>query len=119
VRSPFLQPSNVRPAISDGEPAIQAAIEALAQALMAAVRSEVASAPVPERLLSIAEAATALGLGRSAVYRVIAEGHLQSVKIGRRRLVPAGAVARFINEALGTPSTAFSVSVPAARRRTS
>lgn len=38
-------------------------------------------------LASIAEAGKALGLGRSKVYNLIAEGRLETVTIGRRRLV--------------------------------
>lgn len=38
-------------------------------------------------LVSIPDAAKALGLGRSKLYELIAEGRLESVTIGRRRLV--------------------------------
>jgi excisionase family DNA binding protein len=38
-------------------------------------------------LCSITDAAKALGLGRSKLYELIAEGRLETVTIGRRRLV--------------------------------
>jgi excisionase family DNA binding protein len=38
-------------------------------------------------LCSIPDAAKALGLGRSKLYELIAEGRLETVSIGRRRLV--------------------------------
>ncbi len=38
-------------------------------------------------LLSISDACTALGLGRSKLYQLIEKGHVETVAIGRRRLV--------------------------------
>lgn len=38
-------------------------------------------------LCSIPDAAAALGLGRSKVYELIGEGRLETISIGRRRLV--------------------------------
>jgi excisionase family DNA binding protein len=49
----------------------------------------------PGRLLSINDAAAALGIGRSRLYAEMASGRLRSVKAGRRRLVPASALAEF------------------------
>ena len=46
----------------------------------------------PERLLSVPEAAEALGIGRTALYAEIQAGRCRSVKVGRRRLVPASAL---------------------------
>lgn len=43
-------------------------------------------------LCSIPEAAKALGLGRSKAYELIAEGRLETVTIGRRRLVRIASV---------------------------
>lgn len=81
----------------DHEAAIRAATEALVAALLAAVRDEAATREAaPDRLLGIPEAAAMLSLGRSAVYDQIAAGRLHSVKVGRRRLVPAGAIAAYI-----------------------
>lgn len=38
-------------------------------------------------LCSIPDAAAALGLGRSKIYELLAEGRLVAVAIGRRRLI--------------------------------
>lgn len=46
-----------------------------------------------ERLLCpISDAAKALGLGRSKTYELIAEGKLETLTIGRRRLVKVASV---------------------------
>jgi excisionase family DNA binding protein len=51
---------------------------------------------VDKRCLSVDETATAVGLGRTKIYELINEGKLKSVKVGRRRLVPAAAVDEFL-----------------------
>lgn len=43
-------------------------------------------------LCSIPEAAKALNLGRSKTYELIAEGRLETITIGRRRLVRTASV---------------------------
>jgi excisionase family DNA binding protein len=82
-------------------PRVQAAMAELIEAMAEAVRTEAAAGPAaPDRLLSVDEAATMLGLGRSKVYGdLIASGRLPSVKVGRRRLVPSTSIATFIHEA--------------------
>ena len=65
--------------------------------LVEALRDEIAveaspSEREPDRLLSIAEAARALGIGRSALYSEISARRIRSVKVGRRRLVPSSAI---------------------------
>ncbi|MGC8635251.1 MAG: excisionase family DNA-binding protein [Candidatus Limnocylindrales bacterium] len=69
--------------------------------LVAAIRAELAAqatalAPMPDRLLSVDEAADALGIGRSRLYEEIGTGRLRSLKVGRRRLVPASAITAYI-----------------------
>jgi excisionase family DNA binding protein len=68
--------------------------------LAAAIREEVSAAssapPAPDRLLDIEEAGATLGIGRTATYGELAAGRLRSVRVGRRRLIPAGAIAAFI-----------------------
>jgi excisionase family DNA binding protein len=53
---------------------------------------------VPETSLrltySIAEVAQATGLSAGYVYELAAKGKLQSIKVGRRVLIPAEALAR-------------------------
>ena len=65
--------------------------------LVAALRDEIAAEarPIvrePDRLLSIEQAARALGIGRTALYSEIGAGRIRSVKVGRRRLVPSSAI---------------------------
>jgi len=49
-----------------------------------------------EILLDVSEAARRLGIGRSLLYRLILEGHVLSVKIGRSRRVPVWALEEFV-----------------------
>ena len=78
------------------------ALAELVEALREELRQEAQAGPrTPDRLLDVDEAAATLGIGRSALYGEIAAGRLHSVKVGRRRLVPAAAVAEFIREAAG------------------
>jgi excisionase family DNA binding protein len=74
---------------------LTAAIAELVAALREEARAEVAP-NAPDRLLSVDEAAATLGLGRSLLYGEIQAGRVHSVKVGRRRLVPAGAIADYI-----------------------
>jgi excisionase family DNA binding protein len=57
---------------------------------------EAAPTGAPDRLLSVAEAAALLGVGRSRLYDEIGAQRVRSVKVGRRRLVPSGAIAEYI-----------------------
>jgi excisionase family DNA binding protein len=53
----------------------------------------------PERaslLLTIAEAARMLAVGRTTLYNLIDRGELETVLIGRARRVPIAAVAGFV-----------------------
>ena len=69
----------------------------LVDALVAEVAREAeARVRAPDRLLAIDEAAATLGLGRTSTYGEIAAGRLRSIKVGRRRLVPAGSIAEYI-----------------------
>jgi excisionase family DNA binding protein len=76
-----------------------AALAELVEALREEVRTEAVARPsAPDRLLSVDEAGAALALSRSVVYGEIAAGRLRTIKVGRRRLVPAAAIAAFIAE---------------------
>jgi len=46
--------------------------------------------------ISIREAGGALGVSRSTIYRLMDCGHLETVKIGRRRLVRREAIAALV-----------------------
>lgn len=82
------------PTAPDPEARLRVAVETLVDALLDALRQEAAQAAAgPERLLSIDEAARALGIGRSALYAELAADRIRSIKIGRRRLIPSSAIA--------------------------
>ena len=49
-----------------------------------------------DHLLSIAEAQRVLGVGRTTIYRLIGEGQLPAVKVGRRTLISESQVQHFI-----------------------
>lgn len=56
--------------------------------------------PFQERpTCSIAEACTAIGLGRTKLYELMDDGIVQTTKIGRRRLVRVPSLLRFLNVA--------------------
>lgn len=45
---------------------------------------------------SISEAAAAVSIGRSKVYSLIAEGRLETRKIGKRTVIPAASLAKLL-----------------------
>lgn len=49
-----------------------------------------------KKLLTVAEAADLLGLGRSKAYQLVMRGDLPSIQIGRARRVPTSALDDFI-----------------------
>lgn len=49
-------------------------------------------------LYNIPDAAERLGVGRTSIYGLIDRGELRSVRIGRRRLVPAAALDEFVEK---------------------
>lgn len=53
-----------------------------------------------KKLLNVNEAAAVLGLGRSLVYTLIANGEITSIKIGRARRIPLSAIDAFIAKRL-------------------
>lgn len=73
--------------------AIAELVEALREDLARSGRNDGASAP--ERLLSVDEAAAALGIGRTRLYAEMDAGRVRSVRAGRRRLIPTSAVAEY------------------------
>jgi excisionase family DNA binding protein len=46
----------------------------------------------PRRMLTVEQAAEALGIGRTTMFALIKSGELDSVRIGRLRRVPADAI---------------------------
>ena len=73
---------------------LDAALIELADAIRDEVRAELATrSDGPPELLSVKRASQLLGIGRTAAYDAIGRGELRSVKVGRRRLIPADALA--------------------------
>ncbi len=61
-------------------------------------RERVSAVPLEERLtLTVEEAAQLLGISRSFAYEAVAAGELPSIRIGRRVLVPRGALERMLD----------------------
>jgi excisionase family DNA binding protein len=54
----------------------------------------------PRLLLTVAEAAERLGLGRTKVYELLARGEIASVRIGAARRVPASALEAYVERLL-------------------
>jgi len=48
-------------------------------------------------LLTVSEAAQQLGIGRSLLYELLADGQVESIHVGRLRRIPIDALADFIN----------------------
>jgi excisionase family DNA binding protein len=48
-------------------------------------------------VLTVAEAAKFLRVGRNSVYEAVRRNELPSVRIGRRLLIPKAALTRFLN----------------------
>lgn len=48
--------------------------------------------------LTVEEAAQRLGLTRKALYAHLAAGHIPSVRLGRRRLIPVAALEKWLTE---------------------
>jgi excisionase family DNA binding protein len=53
---------------------------------------------VNRRTYSIEEAATVLGISRSAAYRAAARGEIPVLVVGRRKLVPAARLRELLGE---------------------
>jgi excisionase family DNA binding protein len=53
-------------------------------------------------LLTVEEAAVLLRIGRTTAFELVMRGHIQSVKIGRRRLVVRDGLQKFVDD-LSTP----------------
>ena len=65
------------------------------------MRETRSNAPDPRALLcSVEEAAAILGISRTAVFQLLKENRLRSVKIQKRRLVPLSALDQFVHDLL-------------------
>ena len=74
---------------------IAEATTALVELCLAATRPPAPPALAP-RLLTVAQAAAALGLGESTVHALVRAGEIESVKIGTARRIPVGALDGFV-----------------------
>lgn len=63
-------------------------------------------ADIPPLAVSISEAATMVGLGKTSLYAAIADGRLKTRKAGRRTLVEMTALREFIDELPSSQSVA-------------
>jgi excisionase family DNA binding protein len=48
--------------------------------------------------LSVRDAAVLSGIGRDALYRLVQDGQIPHLKIGRRVLIPRAALEKWLNE---------------------
>jgi excisionase family DNA binding protein len=55
-------------------------------------------------LLTIPEAAVALGIGRTLAYGLVLSGDLPSIKLGRARRVPVAGLAAYLERKMATGS---------------
>ena len=67
------------------------------------------------RLLSVENAAEFLGMSRSRMYELLAAREVASVKIGRSRRVPLGALRRYVSDLLADQSHTAVRLVPATK----
>lgn len=77
---------------------LEAAIRELASALLDELRPDAETSGRPVELVSIEEAARRCSIGRTSMYRLVARGEVRSLKIGRRRLIAADAIAQFARD---------------------
>ena len=89
------------------EDRVRAAVEELAEALLAVARESQAPPrnAAPVELVSVAEFARRAGIGRSSAYLGVADGSLRSVRIRGRRLLPASELARLAESAIPAQPT--------------
>ena len=57
-------------------------------------------------LLTVAEAAERLGIGRSTMYVLIADGQIETVRVGRLRRIEPAALSAYISRMRTTPTDA-------------
>ncbi len=63
-------------------------------------RAETAGAVAAPLAVSPRKAAAYLDVGHDAIYQLLRQGRLRSVKLGRRRLIPISELERFLSDEL-------------------
>lgn len=66
----------------------------------AATREPEPGMAVQPLVLSVAEAATALGVSDDLIYELAARGELPCLRVGRRRVIPRRAVEALVDKAM-------------------
>jgi excisionase family DNA binding protein len=84
------------PNLNTTSSAVQAAVDQLTSAIMAAVGESQRQPAGPDVLLSVADAAARMSISRTKLYELLSAQRIRSIKVGRRRLVPAEALAEYI-----------------------
>jgi excisionase family DNA binding protein len=56
---------------------------------------------LPPLSLSVDQATKAIGIGRTKLYELLASGHLDAIKIGRRTLITTASLQRLVQGAKG------------------
>jgi excisionase family DNA binding protein len=56
-------------------------------------------------LLSPEDAARVLGISRTSLFKLLREGRLPGVHVGRRRLIPAQALQKFVDDTVAGQAT--------------
>lgn len=63
---------------------------------------------IEPRLIRVADAAAALGIGRTTAYTLIDSGELSTVTVGRRRLVVATSLDKYVARLVASTTSAKS-----------
>ena len=72
---------------------------------------------IPPRLYGLNQVCDATGLGKTTVKNLIYEGELDSIRVGRRRLVPVESIDKFIRTRLERQLKCSSIPAPSAGRK--
>ena len=83
---------------TDGEPDWSDDDERSSKIVLAPVLSVKPPEKEPALLLKVEDAARLLGVGRTTLFELIGQGRIQTVRVGRRRLVVRAGLERFVEE---------------------
>ena len=83
---------------TDGEPDWIDEEVSVSQSMFNAVSNVKSVLVEPALLLKVEDAARLLGVGRTTLFEFIGQGRIQTVRLGRRRLVVRAGLERFVEE---------------------